>query len=74
MWWPFGIKLMRALTNLLFFPGLTISSEISFQEKELKAPSQKILAFPIPFNEKILWYPFEGQVISKPTKLISSTR
>lgn len=44
---------------MIFFPGFTISSDISFEEIPLKTNSTKLTAYPINFNEKIVWYPFE---------------
>lgn len=60
LWWPFGIKLIISLTNLLFFPGFTIDSTINFQDLAAKQLSKQLTAYPIPMNENILWYPFHS--------------
>ena len=65
---------MRSITNLLFFPGFSINEDISFHELELKAASQKLMAYPFPFNEKILWYPFDKYFQSKPNKFLLENR
>lgn len=75
LWWPFGIKLMASLTNLLFFPGFSINSDIKFDEIDVKTQSSSLPGYPLPLNEKILWYPFQSSSFtSKPTKFLIENR